>query len=64
MASAGASVTVTVEDQRSYIKVENLHAKNSTEIHSALREIYAVKFYGLAYTLLDLKEGSQLFLCA
>jgi hypothetical protein len=64
MASAGASGNVTVEDQRSYIKVETSRGKHPTEIHSALREIYAVKFYGLAYTLLDLKEGRQLFLCA
>jgi hypothetical protein len=39
MASAGASGTVTVEDQRSYIKIENLRGKNPTEIHSALREV-------------------------
>ena len=39
MASAGASGAVTVEDQKSYIKIENLHGKNPTEIHSALREV-------------------------
>jgi len=39
MASAGASGTVTVEDQRSYIKIETLRSKNPTEIHSALREV-------------------------
>jgi len=39
MASAGASGTVTVEDQRSYIKIETLHGKNPTEIHSALCEV-------------------------
>jgi hypothetical protein len=39
MASAGASGTVTVEDQRSYIRIETLRGKNPTEIHSALREI-------------------------
>jgi hypothetical protein len=39
MASAGTSDTVTVEDQRSYIKIETLHGKNPTEIHSALREV-------------------------
>ena len=39
MASAGASCTVTVEDQRSYIKIETLRGKNPTEIHSALREV-------------------------
>ena len=40
MASAGASGTVTVEDQRSYIKIETLRGKNPTEIHSALREVW------------------------
>ena len=39
MASAGASGTVTVEDQRSYIKIETLCGKNTTEIHNALREV-------------------------
>ena len=39
MASAGASGTVTVEDQKSYIKTETLCGKNPTEIHSALREV-------------------------
>ena len=39
MASAGASGTVTVEDQRLYIKIENLRGKNPTEIHSALHEV-------------------------
>ena len=39
MVSAGASGTVTVEDQRSYIKIETLRGKNPTEIHSALREV-------------------------
>jgi hypothetical protein len=39
MASAGASGTVTVEVQRSYIKTETLRGKNPTEIHSALREV-------------------------
>ena len=39
MASAGASGTVTVEDRRSYIKIEPLHGKNPTEILSALREV-------------------------
>ena len=37
--SAGASGTVTVEDQRLYIKTETLRGKNPTEIHSALREV-------------------------
>jgi len=39
MASAGASGTVMVEDQRSYIKIETLRGKNPTEIHSVLREV-------------------------
>jgi hypothetical protein len=39
MASAGASGTVTVEDQRSYINTETLRGKNPTEINSALREV-------------------------
>jgi len=41
MASTGASVTVTVDDQRSYeyIQIETLRGKNPTELHSALREV-------------------------
>ena len=39
MASAGASGTVMVEDQRSYIKIETLRDKTPTEIHNALREV-------------------------
>jgi hypothetical protein len=39
MASAGALSTMTVEDQRSYIKIENLSGKTRTEIHSALRAV-------------------------
>jgi len=39
MASAGASGTVTVEDQKSYIKIETLRGKNPAEIHSALCEV-------------------------
>ena len=38
-ASAGASGTVTVEDQILYIKTETLRGKNPTEIHSALCEV-------------------------
>jgi hypothetical protein len=38
-ASAGASVTVTFEDQKSYIKIETSRSKNPTEIHSALLEV-------------------------
>ena len=32
------SDTVTISDQRLYIKVENLRGKNPTEIHGALSE--------------------------
>jgi transposase len=39
MASAGASGTVTVEDQRSYVKMETLRGQTPTEIHSALHEV-------------------------
>jgi len=39
MVSAGASGTVTVEDQISYIKIETLCGKNPTEIYSALCEV-------------------------
>jgi hypothetical protein len=39
MASAGASGTVTIDDQRSYIKIETLRDKNPTEILVALREV-------------------------
>ena len=39
MASAGASGTVTVEDQRPYIKTETLRGKNPTKIRSVLREV-------------------------
>ena len=33
------SDTVTISDQRSYIKIETLHGKNPTEIHGALSEV-------------------------
>jgi len=39
MPSAGASGTVTAEDQRSYIKIKTLCGRNPTEIHSALCEV-------------------------
>ncbi|PSN40638.1 hypothetical protein C0J52_21095 [Blattella germanica] len=39
MEPAGVSGTVTVEDQRSYIKKETLHCKNKTEIYHALSEV-------------------------
>jgi hypothetical protein len=43
MASAGASGTVTAEDQRSYIKNKTLRGKNPTEINSVLREVCGKK---------------------
>jgi hypothetical protein len=39
MASAGASGTVTADNQRSHIKTETLRGKNTTEIHTALCEV-------------------------
>ena len=39
MQPAGVSGTVTISDQRSYIKIETLRGKNRTEIHSALCEV-------------------------
>ena len=39
MKPAGLSGTVTISDQRSYIKIKTLHDKNPTEIHSALSEV-------------------------
>jgi hypothetical protein len=39
MASADASGTVTVDDQRSYIKIKTLRGKNLTEIHIALCDV-------------------------
>ena len=33
------SGTVTISDQKSYIKNETLHGKNPTEIHGALNEV-------------------------
>jgi len=43
MASAGASGTVTVEEQRSYIKIETLRGKNPTEIRTSRLKLYVVK---------------------
>ena len=42
MASAGASGTVTVEGQRSYIKTETLRGKNPTEGQAFLYRIVAI----------------------
>ena len=39
MECAGVSGTVTISNQRSYIKIETLHGKNLTEIHGALSEV-------------------------
>ena len=39
MESATVSGTVTVEDQRSYIKIETLRGKTPTEIHKTLSEV-------------------------
>jgi transposase len=39
MASAGALGIETVQDQRSYIKIETLRGKNPTEIRSVLRKV-------------------------
>lgn len=39
MEPAQFSGIVTVEDQRSYIKIETLRRKNPTEMHSALSEV-------------------------
>ena len=39
MEPAGVSGTVTISDQRSYIKIKTLRGKNPTEIHSALSEV-------------------------
>ena len=36
MEPAGVSDTVTISDQRSYIKIETLRGINSTEIHGSL----------------------------
>ena len=36
---AGVSCTVTISDQRSYIKIETLPGKNPSEIHGAITEI-------------------------
>ena len=33
------SGTVTIEEQRAYIKIETLRGKNPTEIHSALSDV-------------------------
>ena len=38
MEPAGVLGTVTISDQRSYIKIKTLRGKNPTQIHSALSE--------------------------
>ena len=42
MEPAGMSGTVTISDQRSYIKIDTLRGKNPTEIHGALGEVCGV----------------------
>ena len=49
--STGASGTVTVEDQRLYIKTETLRGKNPTEIHSPLREVCGEERVDSSYSL-------------
>ena len=39
MEPAGVSDTVTISDQRSYIKIKTLLGKNPTEIHGASSEV-------------------------
>ena len=39
MEPAGVSGTVTISDQRSYIKTETLRGKSSTEIHCVLSDV-------------------------
>jgi hypothetical protein len=46
MASAGASGSVTVADQRSYIKTKTLRCKYPSVIHSVLREVCAEQTVG------------------
>jgi len=43
MVAVRVSGTVTNDDQRAYIKIETLHGKTSTEIHSLLMEVYGVE---------------------
>jgi len=49
MASGGTSGTVTVEDQRSYIKIETLGGKPPKEIHSALHEVCGINMHAIRY---------------
>ena len=39
MKPAGVSGTVTISDQRSYIKINTLRGKNPTESHGALNKV-------------------------
>ena len=56
-ACAGASGTVTVEDQRSYIKIETLSGKTPTEIHSV-----CVKFMvSRQWTVVQFPVGLRVF---
>ena len=42
MEPENVSGTVTISDQRLYIKTENLRGKNFTEFHGTLNEVYGV----------------------
>ena len=39
MEAAGESDTVTISDQRSYIKIKTLRGNNPTELHGALSKV-------------------------
>ena len=52
--NAGVSCTVTISDQRSYIKIETLHSKNSTKIHSALSEVCGEFMVAIVWFLVEL----------
>jgi len=43
MAAVRVSGTGTNDDQRAYIKIETLHGKTPTEIHSSLIEVCGVE---------------------
>jgi len=43
MATVRVSGTLTNDDQRAYIKIETLHGKTPTEIHSLLMEVCGVE---------------------
>ena len=43
MAAVHVSGTVTNDDQHAYVKIETLHGKTLTEIHSSLMEVCGVE---------------------